>query len=201
VISYLPGVYTVLPATLVARADDKTRAYGEANPALTYSLSGFVNGETAAVVSGAPLLSTSATASSLPGDYPIHIATGTLSAQNYVFSLVDGTLHVQPAPVTVVAKTISILRSAYHGQVTFAATVTNALTGAAAAGDVVVFTARTSTGYTFGCSATATSTGLATCTSSNVLATVLTLPPTYTASAQPSTYYLAGSATGRIRLL
>ena len=38
------------PATLTITADDKTRAYGQANPALTYSVSGLVNGDTAETV-------------------------------------------------------------------------------------------------------------------------------------------------------
>jgi len=64
------------------------------NPPLTFSYNGFVNGEGPGVLTGAPSLSTSATTSSPPGQYEITIGAGTLSAANYVFALVNGTLTV-----------------------------------------------------------------------------------------------------------
>ena len=66
---------------------------------LTATLTGFVNGDTAAVVSGAASLSTTATAGSGVGSYPITVAAGTLDAANYDFpNLVNGTLTIMPAP-------------------------------------------------------------------------------------------------------
>jgi hypothetical protein len=56
---------------------------GDPVPTLTYTLTGFVNGDTASVVSGAPVLSTTATSSSPPGHYSITVSVGTLSAANY----------------------------------------------------------------------------------------------------------------------
>src|SRR6185312_15244768 len=56
---------------------------------------------TISVVSGAADCSTTATVTSPVGTYPISCALGTLSAQNYVFVFVDGTLTVNPAPLTV----------------------------------------------------------------------------------------------------
>ena len=53
-ISYVGGTLTVSPATLTVTANDQTRPQGEANPPLTYTLSGLVNGDTASVVSGRP---------------------------------------------------------------------------------------------------------------------------------------------------
>ena len=86
-------------------ADPKSRAYGAANPTLTASYSGFKNGETylTSDVTGAPALSTSATASSPVGAYTITAAVGTLASGNYAFSFVNGTLTVTPAPLTVTA--------------------------------------------------------------------------------------------------
>src|SRR5262249_27509786 len=49
---------TVNKATLTVTPDAKSKTYGSANPALTYTLSGFVNGETSGVVSGSASLST-----------------------------------------------------------------------------------------------------------------------------------------------
>ncbi|MCB0188022.1 MAG: hypothetical protein KDE31_27330 [Caldilineaceae bacterium] len=80
------------PATLTITADDKTRAYGQANPALTYSVSGLVNGDTAeTVLTGA--LATTATAGSPPGSYAI--IQGSLAANaNYTISFTGATLTV-----------------------------------------------------------------------------------------------------------
>ena len=39
------GELTVTPAHLTVQADDLSRAYGVANPTLTYTITGFVNGE------------------------------------------------------------------------------------------------------------------------------------------------------------
>ena len=66
----------------------------------TASYSGFVNGDTRAVLGGAPGLTTAATAASPVAGYPIVATNGTLSAANYVFSFVNGTLTVGPATLT-----------------------------------------------------------------------------------------------------
>ena len=68
----------------------------DAVPTLTYTIAGFVNGDPSAVVSGSPNLGTSATSTSSAGFYPITIAPGSLSAQNYTFAVVPGTLTVHP---------------------------------------------------------------------------------------------------------
>ncbi|MCW2496625.1 MBG domain-containing protein [Jatrophihabitans sp.] len=94
------GTLTVTPATLTVTADDKNRDYATANPTLTATTSGFVNGDTASVVSGAPVLATTATTSSDAGTYPITVAQGTLSATNYTFAFVPGTLTVNPVTPT-----------------------------------------------------------------------------------------------------
>jgi hypothetical protein len=86
--------FTVSPAVLTVTAASPSIVNGQAIPPLTYVLSGFVNGDTAAVVSGTPSESTTATAASAAGNYPVNIALGTLSAANYSFTLVDGTLTI-----------------------------------------------------------------------------------------------------------
>ena len=102
-ISYAGGTLTVNKAVLTVTAASTTRTYGSANPALTYSISGFVNTDTSSVVSGAPSLHTTAVTCSSVGSYPITIGAGTLSAANYSFSYVGGTLSVTPAPLTITA--------------------------------------------------------------------------------------------------
>ena len=90
-------LYTVTRnARLTVTADDKTRLFGEVNPALTYAISGFVGGETSTAVSGTAACSTSATQSSPAGAYPIACTVGSLSAVGYAFdSFVAGTLTVR----------------------------------------------------------------------------------------------------------
>jgi len=97
--NYLPATpmtqsFTVSPAVLTVTATSPSIVTGQAIPGLTYVLSGFVNGDTAALVSGAPSESTTATAVSAPGNYPVTIALGTLSAANYTFTPVDGALTI-----------------------------------------------------------------------------------------------------------
>ena len=66
-------------------ANNQSRLFGQANPPLTYAITGFVGGETSAVVSGTAACSTTATPSSPAGDYPITCTAGSLSAPGYVF--------------------------------------------------------------------------------------------------------------------
>jgi hypothetical protein len=100
---FAPGSnLTITPAALTVTADDKSKDCGDSNPALTYTIRGFVNNDSASVVSGTPTLNTTAAAGSPVGYYPISIDVGPLSAANYTFQGVNGTLSVV-APVTVAA--------------------------------------------------------------------------------------------------
>jgi hypothetical protein len=74
-------------------AEDKTKYFGEVNPALTwhYQLSDFVSGEGASDIDTPPTCSTTAGQFSLPGDFPI---TCSGSDNNYNLLSVDGTLHI-----------------------------------------------------------------------------------------------------------
>ena len=85
---------TVNPAVLTVTAANASRAYGAANPQFTSSLSGFVNGDTSSAVTGSANLTTTATASSTVGTYPITASLGTLAAANYSFAFVNGTLSI-----------------------------------------------------------------------------------------------------------
>jgi uncharacterized repeat protein (TIGR03803 family) len=84
----------VSPATLQLTSDDLTKVVGAVNPTLAYKVSGFVLGETTAVLSGTPEVSTTATTASPVGTYPIMASLGTLSAANYSFAFGSGTLTV-----------------------------------------------------------------------------------------------------------
>lgn len=95
------------PAILTVTANNASRIFGALNPTFTDAITGFVNGDTQSVVSGAAALSTTATTSSPVGDYPITAGPGTLSAANYTFSFVNGTLTVtaDTMPPTLVVTT------------------------------------------------------------------------------------------------
>lgn len=88
---------TVTKATLTVTAKSFTIKYGAEIPTLTASYSGFVNGDTTKILSGAPLLSTTAKAGSPVGTYSITIKRNTLTAKNYAFKFVDGTLTITSA--------------------------------------------------------------------------------------------------------
>jgi len=85
---------------LTISADDKSKVYGAANPALSANYSGFVNGDSSDVVSGLTL-ATPATAGSGVGSYAITPADAT--AANYDITFSPGTLTITQAPLTIVA--------------------------------------------------------------------------------------------------
>ena len=86
----------ITAATLTVTADNKVRATNTANPAFTYTITGYQNGENAvtAGVTGAPTLSAEAIPASPAGAYTITCAANTLAAANYAFVPVNGTLTV-----------------------------------------------------------------------------------------------------------
>ncbi|HSO07064.1 MAG TPA: MBG domain-containing protein [Pelomicrobium sp.] len=98
-------IYAYQPL-LTATADDKVKVYGDPLPAFTATITGLVNGDTAAAYTGAPALTTAATATSpvAGSPYAINAAQGTLTSEaGYGFTFVDGQLTVTPRPITVTA--------------------------------------------------------------------------------------------------
>ena len=104
-ITHVDGTLTIGKTSLVLSADDKTKTYGDTNPALSYSVSGFVNGDEVGDLDTAPVLLTNASTSSEVGDYGISIS-GALNS-NYLISYVEGALSVTPAPLQVTAQDAS----------------------------------------------------------------------------------------------
>jgi gliding motility-associated-like protein len=90
----------ITPAALTVNADNKLKTYGDVNPALTISYSGFVNSEDASVITE-PLISTTTVTGSDAGTYPITLSGG--SAANYTLTLVNGVITVNKATLTVTA--------------------------------------------------------------------------------------------------
>jgi hypothetical protein len=101
------GALTIGSAALTATVDNRSRAYGESNPSFTVTYSGFVAGDDASIVSGSPSFSTEATRTSGIGSYDVSASLGTLSASNYAFTFVTGTVTVTQAVLTVTADNLS----------------------------------------------------------------------------------------------
>ena len=124
-------------ALLTVTANNSSRAYGAANPAFTASYSGFVNGDTQSALSGSPSLTTTTTASSPVGSYVITAAAGTLSAANYSFMFVNGTLTINKA-ASIITVASSKNPSNYLDSVTFTISVSGSGSGATPTGTVNV---------------------------------------------------------------
>jgi len=99
-VTYRPGTLTVDKALLLVKADDKSKVYGDADPALTATMSGFRYDDTASVVSGMRL-STASGAQAGVGTHPIVVIDA--SADNYALRFVPGVLTVDPAVLSYVA--------------------------------------------------------------------------------------------------
>src|SRR5581483_10258043 len=100
-ISYVAGTFTVTPANLTITANDKTKVYGAALPALTATYTGFVLGQTTNDLTSIATLGTAATGSSDVGNYAI--TPSGAASPNYTFTYVNGTLSVTPATLTITA--------------------------------------------------------------------------------------------------
>jgi len=99
VITLINGTLTIGQKALTITADNKQKIYGEANPTLTFTYSGLVNGDTK--VTTEPSIATMATSSSNVGTYPITLSG--VEDQNYAITLVSGKLEIVPAVLRVTA--------------------------------------------------------------------------------------------------
>src|SRR5207247_2249248 len=95
--TYVDGTLTVSKAHLTVTADDKNKTYGAATPALTSTITGFVNSEVLGTsgVTGSAAPSTAADTVSHVGTYPLASAAGGID-NDYNFSYLDGSLFVVP---------------------------------------------------------------------------------------------------------
>lgn len=100
-IAFTGGTLTITKAQLTVTANSFTIPQGQPIPALTVTISDFVNGEGPSVVSGSPACTTTATQSSPVGSYPISCDAGTLTAINYAFSFQAGTLTILAPGVSI----------------------------------------------------------------------------------------------------
>lgn len=133
-ITFRSATLTVDPAPLTVTALAAGRAVGEANPAFSARLDGFVLGEDAAVLGGQLAFTTLAGPASPAGKYAI--TPGGLTSDNYRITYQPGTLTVQPASVPPILSTAPALAGAERfargvppltpGDASFRTTVTEA---------------------------------------------------------------------------
>jgi hypothetical protein len=100
-ITYVNGSLAITPAALTVTANNTTKVQGSVNPPFSSVISGFVGGETSAVLIGTLDHSTLATTASPAGNYAV--TPFGLSSANYTISFVDGILNVTPSttpPIT-----------------------------------------------------------------------------------------------------
>ena len=91
--------YTIKSVELTAKVNDASRVYGDNNPAFNITYSGFINGDNESVITTKPTVTTTATASSNVGTYPVSISGGV--AQNYTLKYETGTLTITKAALEV----------------------------------------------------------------------------------------------------
>ena len=94
-ITTVPGTMTIHRVPLTVVADDQSTTFADALPALTVTYLGFTNGDTSQSLVDAATCTTTATQSSLPGQYPITCAGAVDS--NYSITYQSGTLTVEPS--------------------------------------------------------------------------------------------------------
>lgn len=136
---------TVNKGVITVTADNTSRAYGAADPAFTTTYSGFVYGENASVITGAPTFTTNADSSSPQGSYTITPVVSGLSAANYTFTTATGTLAVGLASQTI---TFNPLAAKGYGDGSFTLTATGGASGnpiTYSSGDTTVATANGAT--------------------------------------------------------
>ena len=128
------GTLTIGNAVLTV-VSNFTMIYDDAVPSpLPYTITGFVNGQTSAVVTGAAVCTTTIVAPTTPGvpgspvgNYPTTCDITALSAPNYTIVTVPGVATVVPAPISVTVDNTTRLYGAANPQ--FTSTVTGAKNG------------------------------------------------------------------------
>lgn len=103
--TYVPAVLTITQATLMVKADDQSKIYGQANPALTITYTGLAAHDNGDALNLQTVIATAATAASKVGTYPITLS-GLANTTNYRVTYTGGLLSVTPAPLNIKADDI-----------------------------------------------------------------------------------------------
>ena len=121
-VSKVNGTLTITAAPLQLSANNVTRAYGQANPSFTGTMSGAVESDQIAEV-----FKTEATLSSPPGQYPIVPSVNGATSGKYVVTATNGWLTITKAALTV---TVDSATRAYGAQnPTFTGKLSGAMPG------------------------------------------------------------------------
>ena len=108
---------TVTKASLTITADNKSKVYGEANPALTFRYSGWKNGEEP--IDTPPTIATTVNTTTAAGTYTGAITLSGGLDNNYTFSYVPANMEVTKAMLTVIADAKSKTRGAANPELTY----------------------------------------------------------------------------------
>jgi len=189
-----PGVLTLTAAAATITATAQTKVYGTANPTLTYTDTGLVNGD---VLTGA--LATTATVTSTVAGSPYAITQGTLTNANYTFTYTGANLTVTVATLT--AGLTGTVTKVYNGTTAATLAAGNYTLTGALNGDIITLNNPTAGTYDTihaGTGKTVTVTGLVisgTNASSYVLASTTTSAAVGTITAATVTAGLTGTVT------
>ena len=96
---------TITPAVLTITAEDKSMVYGTSAPTYTVTATGFVNGETLAVIGGTPVFTIKSDGEVISDVENANVGTYTITpsgytSTNYAITFVDGTLTITKATPT-----------------------------------------------------------------------------------------------------
>jgi len=100
----------VTKAVLNVNATVATKVYGAALPVFAYTTTGWQNGDTSALITGAPSETTACTAAShvVSSPCPLTIGVGTMNTlANYSYNFVNNTMAITPMPQTITANSTS----------------------------------------------------------------------------------------------
>lgn len=102
-ISYEGDLLHITPAQLEVVAHDKSKVYGDADPSLSYSVSGLKNGDSAGAVLNDGSLHRAPGENVWPEGYAIGQGNLALASGNYTLVFKDGNLQITPAQLVVSA--------------------------------------------------------------------------------------------------
>jgi hypothetical protein len=111
ILTFNPGILSITPRPLIVAANNLTRVYGNANPALTFTTTGQTAAGSRGLVNGDQLTGAlTTTAGATTGVGTVAITQGTLTAgPNYALTVLPGILTITPRPLTITADNLSKL--------------------------------------------------------------------------------------------
>jgi len=123
IVSHINGTLTITKAALTISADNKTKTYGDANPTLTYTVSGLAFGERLSDIGVTVSLACEATASSGVGSYAI-VTTCVGNPTNYDVTYANGKLTVTKKALLITVDNKAFFSAPGATMPTFTSTIT-----------------------------------------------------------------------------